>query len=72
MALADAKSKQPAPVYVPGSAGSRRSSTARIGAFHCVDICFWFHNTDLMLTHTGGGARPRKLADKMAGALCSS
>ena len=40
-----------------------------MGAFHCLDICFWFHNTDLMLSHTGGGARPRKLAAKMAGAL---
>jgi para-nitrobenzyl esterase len=35
-------------------------------AFHCVDICFWYYNTDLMLSHTGGGARPRRLADKMA------
>ena len=41
----------------------------RIGAFHCVDICFWYYNTDLMLTHTGGGARPRRLSEKMAGAL---
>jgi para-nitrobenzyl esterase len=38
-------------------------------AFHCLDICFWFHNTDLMLTHTGGGTRPRKLSEKMAGSL---
>ena len=35
----------------------------------CSDICFWFYNTDLMLTHSGGGARPRKLATKMTGAL---
>ena len=41
----------------------------RIGAFHCVDICFWFNNTDLMYTHTGGGARPRKLAEKMSKSL---
>ncbi|MBN2263596.1 MAG: carboxylesterase family protein, partial [Prolixibacteraceae bacterium] len=26
-------------------------------------------NTDLMLTHTGGGKRPRQLADKMSNAL---
>jgi para-nitrobenzyl esterase len=38
-------------------------------AFHCVDICYWFHNTDLMLTHTGGGKGPRDLSDKMASAL---
>ena len=42
-----------------GRSRRRRSSSAwfgwqpplfdgRIGAFHCVDICFWFHNTDLM------------------------
>lgn len=41
----------------------------RIRAFHCVDISFWFYNTDLMLTHTGGGARPRAVSAKMAGAL---
>lgn len=38
-------------------------------AFHCLDICFWFYNTDVMLTHTGGGARPRALSEKMSGAL---
>jgi len=38
-------------------------------AFHCVDICFWFYNSDLMYTHTGGGARPRALSEKMSGAL---
>ena len=41
----------------------------RMRAFHCLDICFWLHNTDLMLTHTGGGARPRALSDKMSDAL---
>jgi para-nitrobenzyl esterase len=67
--LADAKSKQPAPVYVAWFGWQPPLFDGRIGAFHCVDICFWFHNTDLMLTHTGGGARPRRLAEKMAGAL---
>jgi para-nitrobenzyl esterase len=38
-------------------------------AFHCVDICYWFHNTDLMLTHTGGGRAPRELSDRMSSAL---
>jgi para-nitrobenzyl esterase len=41
----------------------------RMRAFHCVDISFWFYNTDLMLTHTGGGPRPKALSTKMAGAL---
>ena len=41
----------------------------RMRAFHCLDICFWYYNTDLMLTHTGGGSRPRKLSEKMSDAL---
>ena len=67
--LADAKVKQPAPVFVSWFAWQPPLFDGRIGAFHCVDICFWFHNTDLMWSHTGGGARPRKLAARMAGAL---
>lgn len=69
MALADAKAKQPAPVYVAWFTWRSPLFDGRLGAFPCLDICFWFHNTDLMLSHTGGGARPRKLAEKMAGAL---
>jgi para-nitrobenzyl esterase len=69
VAVADAKAKQPAPVYVAWFGWQPPLFDGRIGAFHCVDICFWFHNTDLMLTHTGGGPRPRALADKMAGSL---
>jgi para-nitrobenzyl esterase len=38
-------------------------------AFHCLDICFWYANTDVMLTHTGGGKRPRALSEKMSNAL---
>jgi para-nitrobenzyl esterase len=67
--LADAKAAQPAPVFVSWFAWQPPLFDRRIGAFHCVDICFWYHNTDLMLTHTGGGARPRRLAEKMAGSL---
>ena len=67
--LADAKVKQPAPVFVSWFAWQPPLFDGRIGAFHCVDICFWFYNTDVMLSHTGGGARPRKLAAKMAGSL---
>lgn len=69
VALADAKSKQPAPVYISWFAWLPALFDNRLRAFHCLDICFWFHNTDLMYTHTGGGARPRKLAAKMAGSL---
>ncbi len=67
--LADAKVKQPAPVYVDWFTWQPPLFDNRMRAFHCVDICFWFYNTDLMLTHTGGGPRPRALAAKMAGAL---
>ncbi len=69
VALADAKSKQPAPVYMSWFGWKPPLFDNRLRAFHCIDICFWFHNTDLMLTHTGGGARPRKLATQMARSL---
>lgn len=69
VALADAKSKQPAPVYVAWFCWQPPLFDGRMRAFHCSDICFWFYNTDLMLTHTGGGSRPRKLSDKMSEAL---
>lgn len=69
VALADAKSKQPAPVFVSWFGWKPPLFDSRMRAFHCIDICFWFHNTDLMLSHTGGGARPRRLASKMASYL---
>ncbi len=69
VALADVKSRQPAPVYVDWFAWQPPLFDNRLRAFHCVDICFWFYNTDVMLTHTGGGPRPRALSAKMAGAL---
>ena len=53
--LADAKVKQPAPVFVSWFSWQPPLFDGRIGAFHCVDICFWFYNTDVMLFHTGGG-----------------
>ncbi len=69
IALADVKSKQPAPVYLAWFGWQPPLFDNRMRARHCLDICFWFYNTDLMLTHTGGGARPRKLSAKMAGSL---
>lgn len=38
-------------------------------AFHPGYPCFWFYNTDLMYTFTGGGPRPRALAEKTAKSL---
>lgn len=70
IATADAKvAVQKAPVYVAWFGWQPPLFDGRMRAFHCDDICFWFYNTDLMLTHTGGGKRPRALSEKMAGAL---
>ena len=66
---ADAKSAQPAPVYTAWFGWQPPMFNNRMRAFHCLDICFWFYNTDLMLTHTGGGARPRALSERMSDAL---
>jgi para-nitrobenzyl esterase len=67
IATADAKvSGQKAPVYVAWFGWQPPLFDGRMRAFHCDDICFWFYNTDLMLTHTGGGKRPRALSEKMA------
>lgn len=67
--LADVKSKQAAPVFVNWFTWQPPLFDNRMRAFHCVDISFWFYNTDVMLTHSGGGPRPRALSTKMAGAL---
>ncbi len=53
VAAADAKVKQPAPVYMDWFGWQPPLLDGRMRAFHCLDICFWFYNTDLMLTHTG-------------------
>jgi len=66
---ATAKLNQKAPVYVAWFGWEPPLFNNRMRAFHCLDICFWFYNTDLMLSHTGGGARPRKLSEKMSNAL---
>ncbi|MBO0931341.1 carboxylesterase/lipase family protein [Fibrella aquatilis] len=67
IATADAKvTGQKAPVYVAWFGWQPPLFDGRMRAFHCDDICFWFYNTDLMLTHTGGGKRPRTLSEKMA------
>jgi para-nitrobenzyl esterase len=66
---ANAKSKQNSPVYMAWFGWEPHLYNGRMRAFHCIDICFWFANTDRMYTHTGGGSRPRKLADGMSEAL---
>ncbi len=66
---ANAKLNQKAPVYVAWFGWEPPMFNNRMRAFHCLDICFWFANTDRMLTHTGGGKKPRMLANKMSDAL---
>lgn len=66
---ANAKAAQPAPVYLAWFGWNPPHFDGRMHAFHCLDISFWFKNTDLMLTHSGGGKRPRALSTKMADAL---
>jgi len=66
---ANAKAGQKAPVYLAWFGWQPPLFDNRMRAFHCLDICFWFANTDLMLTHTGGGKRPRVLSEKMSGTL---
>jgi para-nitrobenzyl esterase len=70
VAAADAKvSQKKSPVYLAWFGWQPPLFDGRMRAFHCNDICFWFNNTDLMLTHTGGGKRPKALSDKMAKSL---
>ena len=66
---ADAKVQQKAPVYLAWFGWNPPLFDGRLRAFHTMDIGFWFYNTDVQISHTGGGARPRKLAAKMSDAL---
>lgn len=69
---ADAKASQGgAPVYLALFDYNAPLFNGRIRAFHCSDISYWFKNTDLMVTHTGGGKEPRGVSDQMSSALLS-
>jgi para-nitrobenzyl esterase len=63
------KSKQAAPVFLAWFGWNPPLFDGRLRAFHTMDISFWFYNTDVQISHTGGGARPRNLAAKMSGSL---
>ena len=70
LATADSKYNQGgAPVYLAWFDYNAPLFGGRIRAFHCADICYWFRNTDLMVTHTGGGKEPRGVSDQMSEAL---
>jgi len=63
------KSVQEAPVFLAWFGWDPPVFDGRLRAFHTMDISFWFYNTDVQISHTGGGARPRKLSANMAGSL---
>ncbi|HBC78266.1 MAG TPA: carboxylesterase [Bacteroidales bacterium] len=67
--LCNLKSKQAAPVFLGWFGWNPPMFDGRLRAFHTMDISFWFYNTDIQISHTGGGARPRNLAAKMSGSL---
>jgi para-nitrobenzyl esterase len=70
VSIANAKaSQEKSPVYMAWFGWQPPMFDGRMRAFHCNDICFWFLNTDIMYTHTGGGKRPRALSEKMANSL---
>ncbi len=66
---AKTKLQQNSPVYAAWFTWYPDLFNGRLRAFHCIDICFWFNNTDLMYTHTGGTKEARALSAKMANAL---
>ena len=66
---ADLMVEQNAPVYVAWFDWQPPILDGRLHAFHTMDIAFWFMNTDLQVSHTGGGQYPRNLSKKMAKAL---
>lgn len=66
---ANVKSMQESPVYMAWFGWMPPLFDGRLRARHCTDICFWLHNTDVQLSHTGGGSRPMALSDKMSDAL---
>lgn len=68
--LCNTKSRQNgAPVYLAWFGWNTPLFDGRLRAFHTMDISFWYYNTDVQISHTGGGARPRNLSAKMASSL---
>ncbi|MCB0658325.1 MAG: carboxylesterase/lipase family protein [Saprospiraceae bacterium] len=65
----NAKAQQSAATYLAWFGWNPPVFDGRLRAFHTMDISFWYYNTDVQISHTGGGSRPRKLSAKMADAL---
>lgn len=68
---ADNKVLQGQPVYMAWFNWYPPLFGGRPRAFHCLDISFWFNNTDFMPSHSGGGKLPRMLSEKMAASLAA-
>lgn len=66
---ANARASQSAPVYLAWFGWESPLFDGRLRSFHCLDISFWFLNTDRMASHTGGTDSARKLSRKMADSL---
>ena len=67
IAVLDARSKQGgAPVWNAWFNWQAPLHDGLQTAFHPGYPCFWFYNTDLMYTFTGGGPRPRELSKKIS------
>lgn len=66
---ANAKVAQGGDVYTAWFAYNPPVFNGRLRAFHTMDIAFWYQNTDMMYSHTGGGPEPRALATAMGKTL---
>jgi para-nitrobenzyl esterase len=67
--LCNVKARQTAPLFLAWFGWNTPMFDSRLRAFHTMDISFWFYNTDVQISHTGGGSRPRNLAAKMSASL---
>jgi para-nitrobenzyl esterase len=67
--LCNVKARQAAPLFLAWFGWNPPMFDSRLRAFHTMDISFWFYNTDVQISHTGGGSRPRNLAAKMSASL---
>ena len=65
----NAKSAQQSPAYLAWFGWNTPMFDGRLRAFHTMDISFWYYNTDVQISHTGGGSRPRKLAAMMSDSM---
>jgi para-nitrobenzyl esterase len=65
----NAKSAQQSPAYLAWFGWKTPMFDGRLRAFHTMDIAFWYYNTDVQISHTGGGSRPRKLAAMMSDSM---